>query len=156
MCEKRTSTRVTPATPPAWWRTWPSRFCFSGQPGTVSTISTTIVAAVDRDLAEHPELDDVAAQLGIDHPAHGLADRVLGRGAHGGIVSGAHHASSGWKTSPSSSFGKKYVDFCGIVSPAAATASTSATDGRAQQQRDGGALGLRSHERRPRPATRRR
>src|SRR4051794_23648584 len=41
MCEKRTSTRPIPDTVPAWWRTWPSRFCFSGQPGTVSTISIT-------------------------------------------------------------------------------------------------------------------
>ena len=52
---------------------------------------------------------------------------------------------SGWKTSPSSSFGKKYVDFCGIVSPAAATASTSATVGARRSSATARACGLRGH-----------
>ena len=38
-------------------------------------------------------------------------------------------ASSGWKRSPESGFGKKYVLFCGMRSPRRATANTSSTRG---------------------------
>ena len=132
MCEKRTSTRPTPAHGRRVVADLALEVLLERAAGHRQDDLDQHVAAVDDDLAEHPELDHVAAQLGIDDPAHGLADRCVGRCAHAGIVSAVAagpYGASGWNTSPSSSFGKKYVDFCGIVSPAAATASTSATVG---------------------------
>ena len=83
MCEKRTSTRVDAGDARRRaWRHLALEVLLQRAPGTVRMISTSMSPPSDRDLAEHAELDDVAAQLGIDDTAHGLADRVLGRGAH--------------------------------------------------------------------------
>ena len=133
----------------AWWRTWASRFGLSGQPGTVSTISIVHVAAADRDRADHAELDDVAPQLGVDDPAHGLADRCFGRFAHGRIVSalrsGASQASSGWKTEPVEHLREEVRRLLRHRLACRRDRLDLGHGGRAQDQRHGASCGLGRH-----------
>ena len=56
-------------------------------------------------------------------------------------------SSSGLSRNPLHSFGKKYVDFCGMTAPASATARTCSTRRRAQEKRRG-----RSRPARPAPS----
>ncbi len=69
----------TPARAPTWVSTSLWIWVRRGQPATVRATSTSTVPSVaDADGGDHAQLDDVGAQLGIDHPPEGGADRVLG------------------------------------------------------------------------------
>ena len=73
------------------------------------------------------------------HGAHGRHDAVAHRAADLEPALGGHgsNGSSWLKTIPSRIFGKKNVDLGGMVCPASATASTSATARRRHEQGDG-------------------
>ena len=72
---KLTPTDSTPSTAPTWWRTCCSRSAFIGQPATVSAIVTSTGRRGTSTRPHHVELDDAAADLGIDDGDERLADR---------------------------------------------------------------------------------
>ena len=87
MCVNATATPVTPSI----WRSSavmsPSIFAFSGQPGTVSAISTDDDAVGgDLDVPHHLELGQAPAQLGVLDPGQRLEDRGFGGQGHTGRV----------------------------------------------------------------------
>ena len=82
MTSKSSDTRSTPGTEPTSRCTWSWKLSRSGHPATVSAIVTATSPPSIPIVANHVELGDGLAQLGVDHPAERL-ENGFASGLHG-------------------------------------------------------------------------